>query len=225
MKRLLTIALILCLATLSLVGCAPKAAEQATETPTTPTPAPTPAPITPQDFSSPNNPVITMTMSDGAEVKIELYPAIAKNTVNNFISLTQKGFYDGLTFHRIISGFMIQGGDPDGTGTGGPAYGIKGEFKENGVENPLLHTRGVISMARSMENDSAGSQFFIMHADVPDLDGKYAAFGKVISGIETVDQIAAVKTGQMDAPIEKVVIKKMTVELNGYAFTEPEVIK
>lgn len=221
MKRLLTIALILCLATLSLVGCAPKAAEQATETPTTPTPAPT----TPQDFSSPNNPVITMTMSDGAEVKIELYPAIAKNTVNNFISLTQKGFYDGLTFHRIISGFMIQGGDPDGTGTGGPGYGIKGEFKENGVENPLLHTRGVISMARSMENDSAGSQFFIMHADVPDLDGKYAAFGKVISGIETVDKIAAVKTGQMDAPIEKVVIKKMTVELNGYAFTEPEVIK
>ena len=145
-------------------------------------------------------------------IEVELYKDIAPLSVDNFVKLAKKGFYNGLTFHRIIKGFMIQGGCPKGNGTGGPGYCIKGEFAANGVNNPLKHTRGVISMARAMDYDSAGSQFFIMHQDAPHLDGQYAAFGKVIKGIEVVDAIASVKTNYYDAPLEKVVIKSMTIE-------------
>ena len=148
------------------------------------------------------NPVVTITMTNGDVMKAELYPEIAPNTVNNFISLVQKGFYDGLIFHRVISGFMIQGGDPQGTGMGGPGYSIKGEFAMNGVRNDLKHTRGVLSMARSMMPNSAGSQFFIMHANAPHLDGQYAAFGKVVEGLDVVDKIASVRTGWQDKPVE-----------------------
>lgn len=149
------------------------------------------------------NPVVTITMTNGDVMKAELYPEIAPNTVNNFISLVQKGFYDGLIFHRVISGFMIQGGDPQGTGMGGPGYSIKGEFAMNGVRNDLKHTRGVLSMARSMMPNSAGSQFFIMHANAPHLDGQYAAFGKVVEGLDVVDKIASVRTGWQDKPVEE----------------------
>ena len=152
-------------------------------------------------------------MENGDVIKFELYPEIAPNTVNNFISLSKKGFYDGLIFHRVISGFMIQGGDPDGRGTGGPGYSIKGEFAQNGFPNNLKHTAGVLSMARSMMPDSAGSQFFIMHADYPSLDGQYAAFGKLIEGIEVVDKIASVKTDYNDRPYEDQQIEFMTVQL------------
>ena len=147
------------------------------------------------------NPVVTITMTNGDVMKAELYPEIAPNTVNNFISLVQKGFYDGLIFHRVISGFMIQGGDPQGTGMGGPGYSIKGEFAMNGVRNDLKHTRGVLSMARSMMPNSAGSQFFIMHANAPHLDGQYAAFVKVVEGLDVVDKIASVRTGWQDKPV------------------------
>ena len=146
------------------------------------------------------------------KMEIELYKDIAPITVDNFVKLVNKGFYNGLTFHRIIKGFMIQGGCPLGNGTGGPGYSIKGEFKNNGVDNPLKHTRGVISMARAMNPDSAGSQFFIMHKDAPHLDGQYAAFGKVVSGIEVVDAIASVSTLFNDRPVEKVVINKISIE-------------
>ena len=155
-------------------------------------------------------------------MKAELYPEIAPNTVNNFISLVQKGFYDGLIFHRVISGFMIQGGDPQGTGMGGPGYSIKGEFAMNGVRNDLKHTRGVLSMARSMMPNSAGSQFFIMHANAPHLDGQYAAFGKVVEGLDVVDKIASVRTGWQDKPVEEQKIQSMTVELFGETYPEPE---
>ena len=153
--------------------------------------------------------MIRITMKNGKTMELELYPQYAPITVENFIKLAKEGFYDGLTFHRVISGFMIQGGCPLGTGTGGPGYEIKGEFKQNGVDNPLKHTRGVISMARSMMPDSAGSQFFIMHQDAPHLDGAYAAFGKVISGIEVVDEIASVPTDWRDKPLEPQVIDKI----------------
>ena len=168
------------------------------------------------------NPVVTITMTNGDVMKAELYPEIAPNTVNNFISLVQKGFYDGLIFHRVISGFMIQGGDPQGTGMGGPGYSIKGEFAMNGVRNDLKHTRGVLSMARSMMPDSAGSQFFIMHANAPHLDGQYAAFGKVVEGLDVVDKIASVRTGWQDKPVEEQKIQSMTVELFGETYPEPE---
>ena len=164
------------------------------------------------------NPVVT----NGDVMKAELYPEIAPNTVNNFISLVQKGFYDGLIFHRVISGFMIQGGDPQGTGMGGPGYSIKGEFAMNGVRNDLKHTRGVLSMARSMMPNSAGSQFFIMHANAPHLDGQYAAFGKVVEGLDVVDKIASVRTGWQDKPVEEQKIQSMTVELFGETYPEPE---
>ena len=157
------------------------------------------------------NPVITIEMMNGDVIKAELYPEIAPITVNNFLSLVNKGFYNGLTFHRVISGFMIQGGCPLGNGTGGSKEKIKGEFFSNGVVNPLMHTRGVISMARSMMNDSASSQFFIMHKDAPHLDGSYAAFGVVVEGIEVVDKIASVRTDWYDKPLEKVVIEKVVV--------------
>jgi peptidyl-prolyl cis-trans isomerase B (cyclophilin B) len=153
--------------------------------------------------------MITITMENGKQMKIELYPEAAPITVQNFIDLANKGFYNGLTFHRVISGFMIQGGCPLGTGTGGPGYQIKGEFAQNGVNNPIKHTRGVISMARSMMPDSAGSQFFIMHQDAPHLDGAYAAFGKVIEGMDVVDEIASVPTDWNDKPVKPQVIRSI----------------
>lgn len=161
-------------------------------------------------------PVVTMEMEDGGEVVIELYPEVAPQTVENFVSLVEDGFYDGLTFHRVIPGFMIQGGDPDGNGTGGPGHSIEGEFSSNGFENNLKHERGVISMARSQDPNSAGSQFFIMVADTPSLDGEYASFGKVIEGMDVVDDIVSVETMPGDMPVEgqEQVIKQMTVETN-----------
>ncbi len=168
------------------------------------------------------NPVVTIEMENGKTIKAELYPDVAPISVNNFISLINSGFYDGLTFHRVISGFMIQGGCPKGNGTGGPGYCIKGEFASNGVPNDLKHTRGVLSMARTSAPDSAGSQFFIMHEDAPHLDGGYAAFGKVIDGMDTVDEIAAVRTDYNDRPRQPQVMKKVTVETFGEAYPEPE---
>ena len=168
------------------------------------------------------NPVVTITMDNGDVIKAELYPEIAPNTVNNFISLVKKGFYDGLIFHRVINGFMIQGGCPDGIGTGGPGYSIKGEFAQNGVQNDLAHTPGVLSMARAMHPDSAGSQFFIMHKTSPHLDGSYAAFGKVIEGLDVVDKIATTRTDFRDRPMTPQVMKSMTVDTFGVDYPEPE---
>ncbi len=168
------------------------------------------------------NPIVTIEMENGSIIKMELYPDIAPNTVKNFISLVQKNFYDGLIFHRVIRGFMIQGGDPEGSGMGGPGYSIKGEFSYNHFENNLKHDAGVISMARSQMPNSAGSQFFIMHKDAPHLDGSYAAFGKVTEGMEVVNQIADVKTDYSDRPLEPQVMKKVTVELFGEVYDEPE---
>ena len=170
------------------------------------------------------NPIVTIEMENGGIIKAELYPEIAPNTVNNFISLINHNFYDGLIFHRVIRGFMIQGGCPDGTGMGGPGYGIKGEFAQNGVINQLKHTEGVLSMARAMHPDSAGSQFFIMHKNSPHLDGSYAAFGKVIEGMEVVNQIAETKTDYTDRPMEPEVMKKVTVETFGETYPEPETV-
>lgn len=168
------------------------------------------------------NPVVTFTMENGDVMKAELYPDVAPNTVNNFVSLVKKGFYDGLIFHRIIAGFMIQGGDPDGTGMGGPGYSIKGEFASNGFKNDLKHTRGVLSMARSMRPDSAGSQFFIMHQNAPHLDGDYAAFGKLIEGEDVLDKIAGVDTDYSDRPRKPQVMKTVTVETFGEEYPEPD---
>ena len=168
------------------------------------------------------NPVVTFTMENGDIMKAELYPEIAPVSVNNFISLINKNFYDGLIFHRVIRGFMIQGGDPEGSGCGGPGYSIKGEFSGNGVENNLKHTEGVLSMARSMAPDSAGSQFFIMHKNSPHLDGQYAAFGKVIEGMDAVNRIAEAETDYMDRPVKEQIMKSVTVECFGVAYPEPE---
>lgn len=170
------------------------------------------------------NPVVTITMENGDVMKAELYPEIAPNTVNNFISLVKKGFYDGLIFHRVINGFMIQGGCPDGTGMGGPGYSVKGEFAQNGVANDLKHTPGVLSMARSMHPDSAGSQFFIMHEAAPHLDGAYAAFGKVIEGQEHVNKIAETATDYSDRPLETQRMKKVTVDTFGEDYPAPETL-
>ncbi|HIR47215.1 MAG TPA: peptidylprolyl isomerase [Candidatus Caccousia avicola] len=167
------------------------------------------------------NPIVTIETNHG-KIEVELYPEIAPNTVNNFVSLVQKGFYDGTIFHRVIPGFMIQGGDPDGTGMGGPGYAIRGEFSHNGFENNLRHTRGVLSMARSMFPDSAGSQFFLMVEDAPHLDGEYAAFGKVISGIEECDRIVSVARDRRDRPLEDEQMVKVTVETFGEEYPEPE---
>lgn len=169
-----------------------------------------------------SNPIVTIEMENGGIIKAELYPEIAPNTVNNFIALVKKGFYDGTIFHRVIPGFMIQGGDPQGTGTGGPGYCIKGEFTNNGFRNDLKHSRGVLSMARTSIPDTAGSQFFIMHADYPYLDGDYASFGKVIEGIEVVDAIAAVRTDWSDRPREKQMMQKVTVDTFGVEYPAPE---
>ena len=168
------------------------------------------------------NPIVTITMENGDVMKAELYPDLAPNTVNNFISLVKKGFYDGVIFHRVIKGFMIQGGDPDGTGMGGPGYSIRGEFAHNGFDNPLKHTEGVLSMARAMHPDSAGSQFFIMHRTSPHLDGEYAAFGQVFEGLEIVNKIAETATDYMDRPKETQRIASMTVDTQGVEYPEPE---
>jgi peptidyl-prolyl cis-trans isomerase B (cyclophilin B) len=170
------------------------------------------------------NPIVTITMENGDVMKAELYPEIAPNTVNNFISLIHKGFYDGVIFHRVIRGFMLQGGDPQGTGTGGPGYEIKGEFSNNGFKNELKHTAGVLSMARTMIPDSAGSQFFIMHKDAPHLDGEYAAFGKITEGMDVVNKIAEGPTDFMDRPLQDQVMKTVTVETFGVDYPEPETV-
>lgn len=168
------------------------------------------------------NPIVTFEMENGDVIKAELYPEIAPNTVNNFVSLVEKGYYDGLIFHRVIHGFMIQGGCPQGIGTGGPGYQIKGEFSQNGFANALKHTEGVLSMARAMHPDSAGSQFFIMHKNSPHLDGAYAAFGKVTEGMDVVNRIADVRTDNNDRPMEEQRMKKVTVETFGEAYSQPE---
>lgn len=169
------------------------------------------------------NPIVTFTMENGKTFKAELYPEKAPNTVNNFLSLVEHHFYDGLTFHRVIEGFMIQGGDPAGTGMGGPGYTIKGEFRANGFpQNDIKHSRGVLSMARSMMPDSAGSQFFVMHEDASHLDGQYAAFGKVIEGMDTVDEIARAQTDMRDKPLEPQVIRTVTAETFGVSYPEPK---
>ena len=171
------------------------------------------------------NPVVTFTMKNGDTFKAELYPEIAPQSVNNFISLIQKGFYNGLIFHRVIRGFMIQGGDPQGTGMGGPGYSIKGEFASNGFKNDLKHTEGVLSMARSMFPDSAGSQFFIMHKNSPHLDGDYAAFGKIIEGMDIINKIAEVPTNYSDRPTEDQVMETVTVDCFGVEYPEPEKLR
>ena len=168
------------------------------------------------------NPIVTITMASGDVIKLELYPEIAPQSVNNFISLVNKNFYDGLIFHRVIRGFMIQGGCPDGTGMGGPGYSIKGEFAQNGFANDLKHTEGVLSMARSMMPNSAGSQFFIMHKNSPHLDGAYAAFGKVTEGMDVVNKIAETATDYSDRPLEKQMMKSVTVDTFGVDYPEPE---
>lgn len=170
------------------------------------------------------NPIVTFTMENGDVMKAELYPEIAPNTVNNFISLVSKGFYNGLIFHRVIEGFMLQGGDPDGIGTGGPGYSIPGEFAHNGFKNDLKHTTGVLSMARSMHPDSAGSQFFIMHKNAPHLDGEYAAFGKVIEGTDIIDKIATVPTDWHDRPMETQRMQSVTVDTFGVTYPEPKTL-
>ena len=168
------------------------------------------------------NPIVTIEMENGDIMKAELYPEVAPNTVNNFISLVKKGFYDGIIFHRVIEGFMIQGGDPEGTGIGGPGYSIKGEFTQNGFKNDLKHEPGVLSMARTMMPNSAGSQFFIMHQTSPHLDGQYAAFGKVIEGMDVVNKIAEERTDYSDRPLKTQKIKSMTVDTFGVEYPEPE---
>jgi peptidyl-prolyl cis-trans isomerase B (cyclophilin B) len=173
-------------------------------------------------MSETTNPIVTFEMENGDIIKAELYPDKAPNSVNNFISLIQKGFYDGLVFHRVIQNFMIQGGCPLGNGTGDPGYSIRGEFAHNGFDNDLKHTAGVLSMARAMHPDSAGSQFFIMHKDAPHLDGEYAAFGKVTEGMDVVDKIAETATDWNDKPLEPQKLKKVTVETFGVEYEEPE---
>lgn len=168
------------------------------------------------------NPIVTITMENNEEIMIELYPDIAPNTVANFVSLVEDGFYDGLIFHRVIPGFMIQGGDPEGTGTGGPGYSIPGEFSSNGFENDLVHERGVLSMARSSHPDSAGSQFFIMTENSPHLDGEYAAFGQVTEGMDAVDTIVTEERGEADKPLEDQTMKSVEVDTKGYDYPEPE---
>ena len=170
------------------------------------------------------NPVVTFTMENGDIMKAELYPEVAPNTVNNFISLVKKGFYDGLIFHRIIAGFMIQGGDPEGSGMGGPGYSIKGEFNINGFQNDLKHTKGVLSMARAQHPDSAGSQFFIMHENAPHLDGQYAAFGMLTEGVDVLNKIAETDTDWSDRPRNPQVMKTVTVETFGVDYPEPETL-
>lgn len=178
-----------------------------------------------QEYSSQDNPLVTIEMEGGEKIDIELYPKVAPNTVNNFISLVQKNYYDGLNFHRVIPGFMIQGGDPLGDGSGGPGYGIKGEFKSNDVENNIVHSRGIISMARTGDPDSAGSQFFIMTKDSSHLDGEYAAFGEVIEGMDIIDKIVKSETDASDKPLEPQTMREVTVDLKGKTYDKPEIIE
>lgn len=224
MKKLRLVFLVIAsLITFSLTGCGPTISNNS---PTNNTGANTNPPTSssaPQ--SDAKNPIVTITMASGEEIKVELYPQIAPNTVKNYISLVKKGFYNGTTFHRVIPGFMIQGGDPEGNGSGGPGYNIKGEFTSNGFKNDLKHERGIISMARTRVPDSAGSQFFIMVAAAPSLDGDYAAFGKVISGMEVVDKIVNTPRGGEDKPLQNQVMKSVTVDTRGISYAEPEVIK
>ena len=173
------------------------------------------------EFSKETNPMVTIEMEQGGVIKIELYPEVAPESVRNFISLINKGFYNGVIFHRVIRSFMIQGGDPEGTGVGGPGYSIKGEFESNGFNNPLRHNRGVLSMARTNIPDSAGSQFFIMHKDSPHLDGSYAAFGKVMEGYDVIDQIASTECNHLDQPVIGQVMKSVTVDTKGITYEEP----
>ena len=239
MKKLLAILLCGAFLALGATACTPKNGEfthentaapagNAGKTTAAPTAVPTPSPDEKPDNTSEGEKFMnkinaTITMENGGVIKLELYPDLAPQSVRNFCYLARQGFYDGLTFHRIIPGFMIQGGDPDGDGTGGPGYCIKGEFAANGFNNELKHTRGVISWARkSRPNDSADSQFFIMHKDAPHLDGSYAAFGRVIEGMDVVDEIAAVETGMNDRPVTPVVIKTITIE--GIELPEPDKI-
>ncbi|RJE84399.1 peptidylprolyl isomerase [Paenibacillus sp. 1011MAR3C5] len=204
--------------------------ETATPSPS-PSPSPTPSPSPSEEpadelelLGPEKHPVVTIEMSNDEIIKVELYPEVAPNTVNNFISLIDKGYYDGVIFHRVIPGFMIQGGDPQGNGTGGPGYMIKGEFTFNGFTNNLKHTKGVISMARTMVPDSAGSQFFIMTEDSPHLDNQYAAFGKVIEGMEAVETIVNQKRDAEDKPLEPLSMKKVTVDKKDMTFEQPETI-
>lgn len=202
-----------------LVGCSSKPKEEPDSLPETKTETESKT-----DYSKETNPVATITMTNGDVITAELYPEVAPNTVNNFISLANSGFYDGVIFHRVIPGFMIQGGDPDGTGMGGPGYGIKGEFANNGFPNDLKHNRGVLSMARAQDPNSAGSQFFIMHKDSPHLDKDYAAFGMVTSGLEAVDKIAALDRDRSDRPTTDSdnVIASITVDTKGVTYPSPE---
>lgn len=197
---------------------APKTPEQAKVEPTPQTTEPE------QAVKGQKDPIVTIEMEDGQKIKVELYPKTAPNTVKNFVSLVKKGFYNGLIFHRVIPGFMIQGGDPTGTGSGGPGYSIKGEFSSNGFTNNLKHERGVISMARTNQPDSAGSQFFIMVETTPSLDGDYAAFGRVVQGMEEVDKIVSVQRDANDKPLKPQKMKKVTVDTFGVNYGEPEKI-
>lgn len=212
MKKIKTLIAISFFVLISLTGCS--------QTKKQPKPDPS---LEVQDFSKDTNPIVTIEMEDGGIIKLELYPDIAPNTVNNFIKLVEDSFYDGLLFHRVIPGFMIQGGDPKGTGTGGPGYTIKGEFSQNNFDNPISHKRGIISMARSKGNDTAGSQFFIVTTDAPHLDGSYAAFGNVVEGMDTVDRIVSVDTNQDNRPVDgkEQVMKRVTVDTKGKTYTNP----
>lgn len=230
MKKLrLLFLVVVSLFLISLAGCSPKTPSNVsnntnTNQPTIPN-ANIQSPNAGGTQASTNNPIVTITMASGDQIKVELYPEVAPNTVKNFISLVQKGFYNGTTFHRVIPKFMIQGGDPNGNGSGGPGYSIKGEFTNNGFKNNLKHERGVISMARTNAPDSAGSQFFIMVAAVPSLDGDYAAFGKVISGMDAVDKIVNTPRDGNDKPLKNQVMNSVTVDTLGKNFSEPEVNK
>lgn len=230
MKKVQKLSMLLCLLTVIFVilGCGiqtnnseSQGSTKNSQTAPNSTSSSAPVPTT----NNKNNPVVTITMADGGVIKAELYPNIAPNTVKNFISLVKKGFYNGLTFHRVIPGFMIQGGDPSGNGSGGPGYSIKGEFTNNGFKNDLKHTRGVLSMARTDDPNSAGSQFFIMVAAAPSLDGNYAAFGKVTSGMDEVDKIVNTQRDQADKPLQNQVMKSVTVDTFGVNYGDPEVIK
>lgn len=211
MKRSLHVLLAILVVALILAGCAQKA-NPAQEAEEKPAPNETAQQQQPENRKEVDNPMVTIRTESGGEIKIELYPDVAPNTVKNFVSLVRKGFYDGTTFHRVIPGFMVQGGDPNGNGTGGPGYAIRGEFAQNGFPNDLKHSRGVISMARTGDPNSAGSQFFIMVADAPHLDGAYAAFGKVVSGMDEVDRIVGVRRGANDRPVEEQRMVEVTVE-------------
>lgn len=224
MKRL-GLALLVTLSFILLVvtGCAPQTQSNTNNnTPSQTTPQPQSNEV---EQTNKKNPIVTITMDSGEEIKVELYPTVAPNTVKNFISLVQKGFYNGTTFHRVIPQFMIQGGDPMGNGSGGPGYKIKGEFSKNDFNNPIKHERGVLSMARTNAPDSAGSQFFIMVAAAPSLDGNYAAFGKVVSGMETVDKVVNTPRDKADKPLQKQVMKSVTVDTLGETYGEPQIIK